>query len=351
MRIDPGQSGGNRRATLGPLLGAGYGGAVRGLFFFVCGAIGVSGPALAQVDTTTFEEEAAALRRPPPELSADLLEPSGRSRFHLTTRMSLARNNDSLDGPLAMTFVPKFWVSVLPGLAVGAVIPLGLTELPGSDQFFLGNVRLGVMGGTFVPLSRADGGDRGPRLHFAGAFELLIPTLTPPDQLCDRQGLCIGPERARALHAFDRELFFPDTLLARPRAQLAFGYRGFRIGVEGALAAGAYIDGSTEGEAVMLIDFATRVSYDILDQVEPFLELQTSRTLVHPDGIVPPSAFDPDNTPLQLSFGARVYVGELSPSLFATWDSVRSIVFFGLDLTGVLRTTTGQRRDDNVFID
>lgn len=299
---------------------------------------------MAQFETATFDEEDAALRRPPPELTTDLLEPGAGSRGHLVSRLSLARNSDTIDGPLVATFLPKLWLGPLTGFAVGLTVPMGVVELPGTDQFFLGNVRFSLMGSGSIALDPNNAGDRGPKIHLAAALDLILPTLTPPDTLCERSGACIGAERARGLHVFDPELFFPDAFFARHRGHLAFSIAGFRLAAELGLSTGVYVEGIFEGEGVALLDVAARASYDILDRVEPFIELHTMRTIDHPGGITLPSAFDPNATPLLVHFGARVYAGEIAPALFMTLDPDRSAFYFGFDFAGIVRSRS-QRGD------
>lgn len=311
--------------------------------------LSLAGPAPAQVDTASFEEENLALERAPPELTPDLLEPSARSRFHLAFRAGGAGPEGSFNGPLTWSLVPKGWVSLLRGFALGAAVPLGFSEQAGEDGFFLGNVRISATGGGSIGLSSKDRGDLGPRLHMAGALDIYAPTLTPPSSGCDRLSVCAGPGRVRRLHGSELELFLPDAFLARPRLHLAFSYRGFRIASELGISAGAYVGGAYEGEGLAVLGVAGRTSYDIVGRVEPYIEIASQVSLTHPvTSNLVPGRFDPEALPVLLTAGVRVYADELAPALFATLDVDQGIVFLGVDFAGVLRAT-GQRRETDFF--
>lgn len=319
------------------------------ILFACCSTLVWAVPARGQIDTASFEEEKLALRRAPPEVTTDLLEPSLRSRFHVAFRIGGAGPEDSFDGPVTWTVVPKGWVALIPGFAVGAAVPLGFSQQAGEDDFFLGNLRVSAAGGGSIALSTANGGDLGPRLHLAAALDLYAPSLTPPSDGCDRLSVCPGPGRARRLHGSELELFLPDALLARPRVHVAFSIRGFRLSSELSLSAGAYVGGNWEGEGLATFGVTGRASYDIVGRVEPFVEIASQISVLHPENPVPlPGRYDPNDNPALLTFGARVYAAELAPALFASVDVDRGVVFFGVDLAGVLRSA-GQRRETDFF--
>lgn len=316
--------------------------------------LAVPGLAVAQVDTASFDEESMSLSQAPPELSTDLMDTGARTRFHLVTRASFANGGDSFGGASNWTFIPKFMVSPVEGFVFGGVIPFALfdpaevrtvnlsgttTALGGDTQFILGNVRLSGAAGFSVALDPRQAGDKGPRLHFGFGLDVYLPTLTDPDDTCDELGVCAAATAARALHAYEPELFLPETVLARPRTQIAFSAHGLRATFEMGIAVGAYFEGPFEGDPLALFDLAGRLSYDIADRVEPFFELTTHGTLAHPDVRIPaPSRFDASTNPAELTTGVRLYLGELTPAFFATIDLDEPIVFFGVDFAGVVRT-------------
>src|SRR5262249_44796894 len=83
-----------------------------------------------------------------PDLSSDLVDPPGLSRFPLVSRAGFSNGSKVFSSSSIWSFEGRAHIRVIEGLALSAVLPFGLRSF--SDEphkFFLGNVTAGIGGG------------------------------------------------------------------------------------------------------------------------------------------------------------------------------------------------------------
>src|SRR5688572_11362111 len=166
----------------------------------------------------------------PPNLSTELLDPVGLSRFHFVTRASFSDGDAVFADDATWTFEARAHVRIIPGLAITAVLPFGLfaPEGPG-DTFFFGNFSVGIAGGGTFYFGTRDGATA-PMFRLGGALDIYAPTAPEPD--------ANEPELARAeaavisLRSYEPELYTPTAMSFRARAQAELTYDLFTAQLE-----------------------------------------------------------------------------------------------------------------------
>ncbi len=293
-------------------------------------ALVVAGPARAQ-EAPSYVERALAGRNPPTSLSSELLDPTGRTRFHVTAQASFIEDGETFgDAGSSWAFEPFGAVRLAEGITVGGSLPFGVFSRPGTTEAVLGNLRLAGSAGASIPIDSADTSLEGLRLHLAGGLDLHFPTHSEPGEACnDQRSLCPGSALIAGLRAYDPVAFRPHTTAARVRAQVGINWRGLRLATEGAVIPGVQVSGPDEGTAFLEFAWAVRASAVIEQLVEPFAELLSSGT-----------SLVPDQSALQrrhLALGVRLHFVELRPAVQVTIDLEQGAAFFGIDIATVLR--------------
>ncbi len=297
-----------------------------------CWLLGVPSAALAQ-DVNLLEEGGIRGVRAP-NISTELLDPTARTRFHLTTRFTFTDDRKTFSDSALTTFEANAVVRIIEGLGISFGLPFGLdAPKPGNDQLFLGNIHIGVEGGTVILFNPKKTDDpAAPRLGVGGAFDLYAPTargFENRDEEADRIAL------VRDICSYDPELFLERTA--------AFGFRGhadFSISIVTAELELGLTPAVTADEAadfLMLLGWAGRIAVRPIDALEPFLEVGSSVQIAGD----PLHGHDLD-TPVRLTLGLRGHFG-LDPALFVSIDLGRGGVLFGIDIAAAFRTESRER--------
>lgn len=292
-----------------------------------------------------LDERARARQLPPPHISTWLLDPATSTRFHLTITAGFADGEDSFGDGSTLILEPVLLGAVGDHVALGFALPVGVdsAEGGGSEQGFLGNLRLSGVAGNHYILDR-----EGLRLDVGIGLDVYVPTRTAPDEACELRSICRGHARARRIHAYEAESFIVDALIARPRIQVALDFRGLRGAAELGVAPGFYVRGPREAEMFVRYGAAGRISYDI-GAFRPYFEVGFSGTLDHPsllgglgDRVL--GGFDPSDARAQLALGVRGFFEEFAPATAVLLDVDTTTVFFAFDLAGVLRRGFGRAK-------
>ena len=100
----------------------------------------------AQADTgsvATEDEIEHQIERTPPNISPDLLDRSGRSRFHLTGRTTFDDGASAFSSSSVWALEAQAALRITRGLAMTFNLPFGVTApSPGVNNFFFGNFRV-----------------------------------------------------------------------------------------------------------------------------------------------------------------------------------------------------------------
>ncbi len=210
------------------------------------------------------------------------------------------------------------------------------------DFLVLGNIRLGLLGGTTFSLDRKNAID-GPRIHLGGALDVYLPTQTDPDGECPfgRSAYCDPYRAARSLRPFEQELFVEDVFSFRTRLHAGFSYELFTI--HGELGLAPMFTLESDSQTILLMDLALQASVK-LPHVEPFLGVTTSQDLSSADrSLLNPR---PDYTSsAQLNLGIRAHFDSLNPALLVAYNIDSEMIIFGLDIAAAARRTVESSLD------
>lgn len=288
----------------------------------------LAGAAAAAEPTTTT----ATFSRRAPEgarLAVDTTDPMGDSRFQLITRALASDGRSVLSGQTAWSMEGRFFLSILDGFGVNGALPLGIVDpIIGNPQVFVGNLTVGVSGGATIILGAArDPLLPSPRLTIAGGVDTYLPTAP--------RSAATAAALLAATHAYDPQLFLPDVLSVRTRAQLGFAYDRLRAHVELAFTPGAVVRGPSQG--LLLMSATARTSYAVTEVVEPFLEISATTQLSGGGDVAPPVMLVP---------GARFHLAEVfSPAIFVAMNFVvPEAVIIGIDLGSAPGNKLDERR-------
>lgn len=292
-------------------------------------ALAAPGAAVAQTDP---RDPAAPL---PPDISPDFLDPSGRTRFHLTTRWTPAPLGDAWSLELLGV------LNLAPGIGLTISQPLGLltADLPGVDsRFVLGNFSLGVAGGAAIRLDEGPGA-RPPILTLGGALDLYAPTSSN-----DLPGVAaaIAMQASRPIAPGMYVTSSQEILAFRGRIHAGFTLSIFDIDGELGLTPG--FSTRAGSDFMMWLSGGVRVRVVPLYWLEPYLELAGSTLIVDASSVVSEGGS-------LLTPGVRFHVLGLSPAIFTQiklGGDVPDTLTFGIDLAGAL---VPRRNDDRPTFD
>ncbi|MCA9552189.1 MAG: hypothetical protein KC933_19270 [Myxococcales bacterium] len=305
---------------------------------------GLSAPALAETPVG-YDEDDPAETITRPGLTHDLLDPEGRTRFHLITRLTPSTGEGKFTNDLRATIMARAHIQVFEGLAVNAALPAaGAWPDPGADAYLVGNIRLGVEGGHafYVGDSRADAAR--PRIALGGAFDLYLPTAATADNaFCGTVDACDGTVLVRDLNAYEPESFIDDALMTRLRFHADFSMASFTAGLELSLSPGLTLD--TNPEFIMLFGWMVRGAVAAGPYLEPFVEIGSSRMATGPSNGLLDLLVSNYTTPTTITLGARAHLGGFDPALFLSVDARDGYLIFGLDLASVFATDRRSARE------
>ncbi len=312
-----------------------------------------------QDDGWLEEGDDSSHSRRPPNLSNDLLDPAGLSRFHLTTRFAPGLPEDTFSDDLRWTIVPALQLRLRPGLTLGAALPLAIyAPNPGENSFINGNLRVGVAGGGYVRLKDPEAGEIAPRLGFGGAFDIYAPIANgtgnvdcvPSLNVCDAVGT------VRNMHAYEPELFADEAMFFRARMHADIAVSIFSAEVELGLSPG--FTAKKDPQFLLLMSWAARLSLKAGAHFEPYAEVANAQQVagksldirLNPNLTVMSITGADLSTPVMLTLGLRTHFAGMDPALFVSIDTRDSVVIFGLDLAGALRPGPSRRDDGDDFL-
>lgn len=312
----------------------------------------------ADADDFLEDSDARLVKFRAPNLSTELVNLSGLSRFHLTTRVTPGVPDDAVSNDLRWSFVPEAHIRIREGLTFDARIPFGFfAPSPGENNFVFGNLSLGVSGGGHVFLREPSPDHISPRLGIGGAFEILAPTAaTSGSSRCvPALDVCEPVGTLRGLQAYSPEMFTEDAMFFRARAHLELIVSVFTAELELALSPGFTI--VDDPDFLMVLGWAGRVSVKAGPYVEPYVELTNARHVAGENQVV---RLNPDrtvdviegldlSTSVQITIGLRGHFKAFDPALFVTIDANDGLFIFGLDLAGALRPSPKRRQDADDF--
>lgn len=266
--------------------------------------------------------------------STDMTDPAGLTRFHLRTTASFADATDALSGSTTWSYEARGHVRLTRGVALSAVIPIGMTTRVDAAGVF-GNIGVGLsVGGTVFEQESL-------LVRLAGAFDTHLPTSSG-----DREVRGVGLSVA-ALRASEPQLYLPASLSFRGRFLGEVSVGELAAAIELGLSPSVSFAEDAQGVA-LLFGGAGRVSYRVLPALEPFLELSATTQIAGVGEIAPP---------LMLSPGLRLHLADaFDPAFFVSINFVAAhAVMFGVDLAAVIRpgleTKARRARERDGFFD
>lgn len=294
-------------------------------------------PAQAAADSMATEDEIEhQIERSPPNISADLLDRAGRSRFHLTGRTTFDDGVSAFSSSSVWALEAQAALRITRGLAMTFNLPFGVTApSPGANNFFFGNFRVGVAGGSsFVVLPSNQSRGAGT-LGFGGAFDVYAPTAPDLGDLeCPGQRFCAPVSQVRGIRAYEPFLYFEKLMSFRARGQVDFALDPFSAQLELGLTPG--FTTRSDVDFFMFFSWALRARAFPIYEVEPFLEIGSNLQIAGPNVQIAGGSLDA-STPVHLTLGGRFHFGTMDPALFATLDLKNGIFIFGVDLAGAVR--------------
>ena len=257
--------------------------------------------------------------------ATDMVDPAGLTRFHLTTHATFADASSAFSGNTTWAIEARGHIRLTRGVALSAVVPVGLTTREDAYGFF-GNLALGLgVGGTVHTRDTLS-------VRLGGAFDVYLPTASGDPVRFFEHGA------VAAVRAYEPTLYLPRSLSFRGRFLGEVDVGPLAFAAELGLTPSVSLAEDADGFA-LLFGFASRVSMAVVPAFEPFLEL-SAVTQVAGDGELAP--------PVLLTPGVRLHLAEaFDPAIFVSFNFVAAhAVIIGLDLATVIRPAveTGKRR-------
>lgn len=303
------------------------------------------GPAHAQRESPVFEE-----RQPiPANVSTDLIDPDGHSRFHLVTRASFGDGHGKVFSNSSIwSFEGRGHVRLADGLALAFVVPFGLyAPNAGPNKFFFGNLSAGIAGGGRILLGESSGAEAHPILRLGAGLDVYAPTAPKPPAT---DPILLGTEIAVALmRAYEPYLYASNMMAFRARLHGDLSISLFRAELELGLVPGFTLGSSTE--FLMWLSVGGRVSVRPANEIDLFLEMGSAIQIAGP---FPKPPVNGDlSPPFLVTPGARFHVLGLDPAVFVSFNFKEAAsLIFGVDLAGVFQTTRTdlRNRDSDDFL-
>ncbi len=293
----------------------------------------------AQAELLQLDEQEQHRVKSPSNISAEFLDPAGRSRFHLVTRMTFDDGDKLFSSSSAWAFEAKVAIQVTEGFAITGVLPFGLEAANQSpNNFFIGNIRLGVAGGTYFSLNAKPGQTDGPRLGVGGAIDVYLPTTPGFDgDDCGLRPFCDPTLILRLMRAYEPELYIPEAMAFKARAHVDLQLGIFTAAAELGFAPAFTV--TNNSQFIGILNVGGRVSVRALPSVEPFASIASSVEAIADEG-------EDLGLPALLTTGVRFHFSSLSPAIFAIFNLDQSHVSFGIDIAGAIpEFTRGHNKD------
>ena len=285
----------------------------------------------------------------PPNISTDLLDPTGNTRMHLTTRASYSIPDEVFSDNGLWSFNLQAFLRITKGWAVHTALPFGLfVPSAGTNEFFIGNIRLGTAAGFEVRLQPDNVDTRSARLRLGWGLDVYVPTATRPDNGPRIVGDAIL-DAIQRLHSYEPELFIDEAMLFRLRNHAQLSFSILVLETELSLTPGFTI--KTQSDALFLLSWAARLSVKPSYLLEPYVEAASSFQVA---GKADPNILQGDigrdyTTPVWLTTGVRFHFSYIDPALFVSLNLDELGVTFGIDLAGAAREYIRVREND--FLD
>jgi len=285
---------------------------------------------LASATPPAAAAEPAAVAPPPLEVrpwSTDLVDPAGMSRFHLITRAAFGDGRSANSGASAWSYEARAHVRLTEGVALSAVLPLGLVAGRGAEgaAFFLGNIGAGVtVGGNLTEA------DKQPRFRLAGGFDVYAPTSS--DDPINQDIL----STVASVRSYETQLYISKALSFRLRGMGELQLDMLTLSLEVGFIPVVSLAKDADGFA-LLFGGIGRVSAAVTPFFEPYLEVGGATQMAGAGEVKPPLLITP---------GLRFHIAEVfDPALFVSINFVQaSAVVVGIDLAFVIRPSREKKR-------
>jgi hypothetical protein len=285
-------------------------------------------PAIAQAQQLDYIDEGGTQRAGSPNLSLEMSDPTGRTRFHLTTRFTFSNTEEAFGRDALATLEASAVIRAFEGFGISFGIPFALdAPRPGNDQLLLGNLHLGVEGGGVIRFGDTREADPdAPRLGIGGAFDFYAPTgRSLEDQGNESERMSL----VRRIRSFEQELYLERTAAFRIRAHVDFTISIVTAELE--LGLSPAVTAQSEADFLMLFLWGARLGVRPIEELEPFLEVGHSMQIAGE----PLRGYELDE-PVLLTVGLRGHFG-IDPALFVTFDLAEGGVIFGVDIAAAFR--------------
>ena len=184
----------------------------------------VLGPTPAFGQLSLIDEEQRLRSKQPPNISNDLMDPTGGTRLHLTTRTTFSLPDELFSANSFWSFDLQAFLRIADNWSVNTALPFGLVAPEsGTNQFVFGNLRIGTAGGFAIRLQPGHRDKRSARLRLGVGLDVYLPTAEATEAQSNLVGE-VAIAAIRRLHSFEPELFVNDAMFFRLRghAQLSF---------------------------------------------------------------------------------------------------------------------------------
>jgi hypothetical protein len=305
------------------------------------------GPAIAGAlvallgSTTAVHRARAELPEEAPNISNELLDPDGRTRGHLVGRANFSDGQKVFSSSSIWSFEALLHVRIIEGLAASVALPFGYIDVTGAQQFFFGNLGVGVAGGRRIHLaSDPSGEETGPILRVGGGIDAYAPTAPRPDTSPSRAGMIdtrlLAEQTIALMRAYTPQLYEGDIMSFRARAHADITINILTAEIELGLIPAFTL--TSQSSFLMWFCGAGRIVARPTTEIEPYLEMSGSVQIKGDNKLNPPFLLTP---------GVRFHILTFDPAVFASFNFVQGkSVIFGIDLAGALRKTRSDLSDD-----
>lgn len=262
-------------------------------------------------------------------LAVEMLEPSGSSRGQLITRGIFSNGDAVFSSNTAFSMEARVHLALVERLGITGVFPVGIVSPSGAEtKFFVGNIGVGLAGGTAIDLVDPVTSTIPMRLRLGGGVEGIFPSAPSGSESTVAAALLVA-----ALRAYEPHLYVPKLFAGRIRGQAGLSLGNLTAQLELSLVPGAML----EGDAVLLFGAAARASYEVTELVEPFLEMGATTQVAGTGQIRPPFMITP---------GVRFNISQsFRPAFFMSMNFVTAnALMFGIDLAASMPRLDHHRR-------
>jgi hypothetical protein len=270
----------------------------------------------------------------PSDISADFVDPTVRTQFHLVTRYAPAPREAVWSWELSSN------IRLADHFALSFALPFGL-DFPHTsvemrpNQFFFGDARVGFLGGVAIKLAPHWKETGPPTLTLGGQLDYYIPTrpkFDNGDPRCAASGfyaLCYPTLLTMNIHPLEPGLWLAGATAFRLRGHVGFAF--YRFQVEGELGLTPAFTLESSSSTYVWLTYGVRLRAFPLRELEPYVEIGGVSTVSAPTLDAFPQG------PPQLSPGIRVHAFGFDPAVFVSiplGDHSIAKVVIGIDLAG-----------------